>query len=265
MDTVKEIKNVCDSCKANHKDPDSGSCFDDSVDAVKSVMMNVATIAIGYLADKPRNGVVVDGQVKRSLSESFVSKYLDPETGEVKTIEGNSPLHGSVLAWSKIHGYEVLDHETTLAKRDDENENPTDYVHFKMPGSNKVRTLVHRAHNNTCGTLGYYTDFSSNSTNSTTLAKRSNPSLYPLCSGYVGTDYCANQDQWGGFYSSNELDTQIKELVKKSMNDESEANYFKMYSAEQDDETEDWQLSFRMYYDTGRASGFYFSSCDTGY
>ena len=75
MDSVEAVKTACDSCKANHKDPPGGDCTTDAIDAVKSVLMNVVTLSVGWNAPGAVNGVMIDGQHKRSLREEGIRVF----------------------------------------------------------------------------------------------------------------------------------------------------------------------------------------------
>lgn len=69
MDSVIAVKTACDSCKANHQDPPGVDCVTDAMYAVKSVIMNVVTLTVGWSAPGAVNGMMIDGQHKRSLRD----------------------------------------------------------------------------------------------------------------------------------------------------------------------------------------------------
>lgn len=113
---------------------------------------------------------------------------------------------------------------------------PIDQVrHFDETTSAWV-TLNHIQYNGTCGSV-IMTEYDIPNTNNT-LTKRKY-SMHPLCTGHYGIDYCANHNKWGGIYASGELSNQINQIVQ---NDETAADYYKLYTVEQDGVSEDWQL-----------------------
>lgn len=67
LDSVIAIKNTSTSCKINHKDPLGGDYTTDTVNAITSVFMNAATLTVGWYTPGAVNGVMIDGQHKRSI------------------------------------------------------------------------------------------------------------------------------------------------------------------------------------------------------
>lgn len=101
--------------------------------------------------------------------------------------------------------------------------------------------------------------------NCTSLSKRANYPIYaPLCDAYMALDYCANQSQWGGVYKSGELDNMLEQILNNGYTGTWVGDYYKMYTYEEEDETQDWQISWRLYM-ASVGNSIYWSKCDTGH
>lgn len=258
LDTALQVRNACMTCKADHKDPAGGDCAKEAVFAVKSSIMNLVTLVVGTHNNVPSNGNTVYGQFHRRELKPYGASSYNSTTNQVTHYSTDSQLYNSVLAWSDVMAFENV-HHIPNNKRD---AIASEKVRYFDAGTGTWVTLINKSHNESCGTL-VLSEFAHDNGNSTRLEKK-NYSLYPMCSGYIGIDYCANKSQWGGIYASGELASQIDDMISNDIWGTWTSDYYKLYTVEQDGSTEDWQLSFKMYYSENSLDTFRWTHCDTG-
>lgn len=256
MDSVIAIKNASTSCKTNHKDPLGGDCTIDTINAIKSVFMNAVTLIVGWYAPGAVNGVMIDGQHKRSIDQEECEASFLSNINSAQSFINGSPFFNSISSWAAIFPCSNITGKTLLKR----GTPPVDQMRYFDETTNAWVTLNHVQKNASCGSLPM-SKYSMSNIN-ITLQKREY-SLYPLCSGYYGVDYCANHNKWGGICASGELANQIDQIVKNDITSSWMADYYKLYTYEQDGSTEDWQLSFRVYYADAPLSTFHWTKCDT--
>lgn len=72
LDSVKAVMQVCDTCKSEHRDLHRDNCTQESLNAVKSIVQNVITLAVGWSVPGAISDVVIDANHRRSVSKGDV-------------------------------------------------------------------------------------------------------------------------------------------------------------------------------------------------
>lgn len=79
-DSVLAVRKACSTCKADHKDPPGGDCFEDSIKAVKAVLINVVVLMICWNALGTINDLMGNEHHKK-----YIPEYA--QTIAIKTIQ----------------------------------------------------------------------------------------------------------------------------------------------------------------------------------
>ncbi|CCE61097.1 hypothetical protein TPHA_0A00120 [Tetrapisispora phaffii CBS 4417] len=244
---IEQMQDTCDACKSKHEDPANTDCRKGIYALVKGAIKNVVTGALGWHSGLGPNGEFLDG-------------YFNKRTVLTLSNHTNSlgQIHAGIAAAFVENGGVLIRNDLSKLEVRDNDSSSDIIVQVHNNTSGFSYDAIIRPKNETCGTL-----LIGSSMNSSSVSKRNPVKLYPLCEGYFATDYCANQKQWAGFYSSNELEAQINEIVQNDVTGGWQTDFLKLYTFQEDGKDQDWQLSIRMYY-VQEGVNAYWDSCDTG-
>ncbi|CCF57656.1 hypothetical protein KAFR_0D00100 [Kazachstania africana CBS 2517] len=243
---------ACKICKDNHENSASLDCARAVSNLAATLVTNLLSIYVGWHYAGTLNGSLEGGDPtalrKRRLrhcestndlydvscvTDWLFDHYSQPESGK----------------WYPI--------DNSLTKRD--LTQPSIYLKH-----NETSEVYHLIFNPSSGSTGTLAIAPTNIAGNSTLAKRQDLPVYsPLCTGYIALDFCANQSKWGGFYTSGELENELNEIFANDVNGSWKANYYKMYTCEATCDTQDWEVSFRLYY-ASVGQFLHWTKCDTG-
>ncbi|CCD25786.2 uncharacterized protein NDAI_0G00100 [Naumovozyma dairenensis CBS 421] len=250
--SVREIMNTCRVCEQDDKEP-NWDCRDSALALVKTLVMNVITICVGWKHAGRPNGSM-EGADTTAIAKRDLSNLCSADSGDfvqdcvdvwlTDYLNTNYPEHWSVIG-------------NSLVKRDEN----IGGIHVKNHNDSMVYHLLFKPNTVGNGAVAMKPLYREQSGN---LTKRDYPLYAPSCSSYLVADYCANQSKWGGVYDSGEMENMLNEIYTNDFDGTWTADYYKLYTKEQDDKTQDWELSWRTY-EAKVGNSIYWSQCDTGH
>ncbi|KAK5959906.1 uncharacterized protein PWA37_002977 [Arxiozyma heterogenica] len=251
--TVEKAMNVCSACESDKKEP-NWDCRKASLDLAKSVCLNAISLYIGWQHAGRPNGAL-EGADPTAMKRDIARHCQIGDTFDKECV---TSWLSDQYASNIVDGWHEVSY-TGLNKRDVELPN----IYLRDNATDIVYHLIFNPHSESTGAVAM-TQVGIWNGNNANLSKRANYPVYaPLCNAYMALDYCANQSEWGGIYKSGELENMLEEILTNDVDGSWVSDYYKMYTYEQDDKTQDWQISWRMYI-ASVGNNIYWSKCDTG-